>query len=59
MKATYCGTCMIPGNGTVGTIYKAGGFYDPDSAEYEAYLFQPDGEEDAYYVAREDFEIVA
>jgi hypothetical protein len=50
MKATYVGNCMIPGAGTHGEAFPASGHNHSDSVEQGAYLFVPDGQEDAFYV---------
>jgi hypothetical protein len=39
----------VPARGVTGIAFAAGGFSDPESAEFGAYLFQPDGDENAYY----------
>lgn len=51
MRATYVSgsECSYPPNGSKGIAFAAGGFDDPESAECGAYLFQPDGDENAYY----------
>lgn len=38
-----------PALGTLGIAQPANGYDDPESAEQGAYLFVPDGEEDAAY----------
>jgi hypothetical protein len=38
-----------PAYGVVGEAWPASGYSDPNSCEYGAYLFQPDGCENAYY----------
>lgn len=43
-------------NGSTGLVSEAGGFYDPESAEYGAFVFQPAGYEIALYCSREDWE---
>lgn len=45
-----------PAPGTVGEVWKSDGFCDYDSAEYGAWMFQPIGEDVAYYIAAEDLE---
>jgi len=60
MKAKYCGSCMIPEQGTIGDVFEASGFNDHDSIEEGAYMFVPDDDQDsAYYVDRNDFEYVS
>lgn len=49
-RAQYVGNCVVPGPGTIGAAWPADGHDDPESCQYEAYLFQPDGDENAYYV---------
>lgn len=49
LKATFTAQCQQPTTGSKGIAYAAHGFDDPESAEYGAYLFQPDGDENAYY----------
>lgn len=44
--------------GVIGVAYIADGFYDEESAEYEAYLFDGGDERGACYCSREDFEVV-
>lgn len=54
-RALSEGLCGFP-DGTPGVVWKASGYYDPESCEHEAWLFQPEGEEDgAYYCARENW----
>lgn len=49
-RATFVGSnASFPAGGSKGIAFAAGGFDDPDSAECGAYLFQPDGDENAYY----------
>lgn len=48
--------CDSTFNGFTGTVFEASGFNDPESAEYEALLFQPDGHEIALYCSRDDLE---
>jgi hypothetical protein len=48
-----------PKYGSEGDAYRAPGYYNPQSAEYKAYLFCPDGEPDKwYYVDVADLEPV-
>lgn len=49
-RAKYIGDCQVPAPGSVGTCCPASGHDDPESCEEGAYLFQPDGDENAYYV---------
>lgn len=42
-------------DGVEGVVWRASGFYDPESCEYEAWMFQPNHEEGAYYVTREQW----
>ena len=55
-RATWIGTAFQ--KGAKGTAWAASGFDDPNSAEYGAYLFQPDGQPDgdesAYYCNPEE-----
>ena len=44
--------------GQEGVVFKAGGYDDPESAGYLAWLFQPNGDENAYYCEYKDFDIV-
>lgn len=44
--------------GTIGSCYIADGFYDEESAEYEAYLFDGFDGRGPAYCSREDFEVV-
>jgi hypothetical protein len=46
----YKGSSDIPRKGAMGEAFPASGHDDPESCEQGAYLFQPDGEKDAYYV---------
>ena len=48
----------LPKEGTIGAAYIADGFYDEESAEYEAYLFDFGHEDGPCYCSREDFEVV-
>lgn len=48
-KYRYFGNVAEPANGTLGTAFPASGCDDDSSPEYGAWLFQPDGSEDAYY----------
>ena len=57
-RAKYIGDSQIPKPGSVGLVEVAHGHGDPDSAEYEAFLFTPDGDENSYYVGRDDLEAV-
>lgn len=49
-RATYIGACAVPAPGSAGDAFPASGHDDPESVECGAYLFQPDGCEDAFYV---------
>jgi hypothetical protein len=42
--------------GTTGEAAPATGHNDPESAEFQAWMFQPDGEEIALYCSRDDLE---
>jgi hypothetical protein len=54
-RALSEGLCGFP-DGTPGTVWPASGHGDPESVEYEAWLFQPESEDDgAYYCARENW----
>lgn len=46
----YIGTCAVPAPGSQGEAWPAPGHDDPESCQYGAYMFQPDGDEHAYYV---------
>lgn len=60
MKAKYCGSCMIPEQGSIGEVFEAEGFSDYGSVEQGAYMFVPDDDqESAYYVDRSDFEYLS
>ncbi len=48
-----------PSFGAIGSAWPASGYDDPESAEQGAYLFQPDGDENAYYCAESDLERAA
>lgn len=48
-RYVWLGETQVPPPGTHGVAWPAGGFNDPESCEQGAYLFQPDGEERAYY----------
>jgi hypothetical protein len=52
--ATYVGDCSQPAPQSKGIAYPASGFYDPQSAAYGAWLFKPNGDENAYYVNEDD-----
>lgn len=45
---------QVPARGSKGEAWPAGGCADPTSAEYGAWLFQPAGDVNAYYVAEDD-----
>lgn len=50
IRATFhAADCQFPPSGSQGFAWPAGGFDDPESAEHGAYLFQPDGDDSAYY----------
>ncbi len=49
-RAEYIGDCAVPAPGSVGTAFPASGHDDPESCHYGAYMFVPDGDENAYYV---------
>ena len=53
IKATCAGLAGVP-DGTAGLAFQASGFNDPESVEYEAWMFAPDDEPDgaAYYCER-------
>ena len=55
MRVTLHMDCDFPPNGTRGTAFPASGHTDPESCEFGAWLFQPDGEENAYYCSESDF----
>lgn len=44
----------MPRAGSKGLAWPAGGCADPTSAEYGAWLFQPAGDANAYYVPEND-----
>ena len=49
--------CDEPAAGSIGISFRAPGFYDPESASYEAWLFEPsenNPERNAYYCAFDD-----
>ena len=46
----YIGDCQIPAPGSQGEASPAPGHDDPESCQYGAWMFQPDGEDGAYYV---------
>lgn len=52
-RATYVGgdrtDSQFPRWGSMGLAWAASGFDDPESIEFGAYLFQPDGCRNAYY----------
>ncbi len=47
-----------PAPDSTGKAWPACGSADPFSAEYGAWLFQPDGDENAYYVAEHELEFI-
>lgn len=49
-KYEYIGDCQKPSPGSVGEAWPAEGCDDPESCQYGAWLFQPDGDQDAYYI---------
>jgi hypothetical protein len=60
-RAIYTGDCDDPAPGSKGTVQPANGFNDPQSAEFGAWSFTPDGKpgeaaQVSYYIAEEDFE---
>lgn len=57
IRATSTGLAGVP-DGTPGTAFQASGFNDPESIEYEAWMFAPDDEPDgaAYYCSRENWQ---
>lgn len=44
--------------GMEGVVFEAGGHHDPESASYLAWLFRPDGDENAYYCEFLDFDMI-
>lgn len=60
-RATYLSGSdnSTPKCGAVGFAAVASGHDDPESAEYGAYLFTPDGDVNAYYVAADDLDFSA
>lgn len=44
--------------GQEGTAFRAGGYFDPESAEYLAWLFQPDHDQNAYYCDGIDVDLI-
>ena len=54
---TACGLTW-PELGCTGIVWQANGHYDPESIEYKAWLFEPDGDEGAVFCERSDFEII-
>ena len=55
IRAVWADDTQWPQRNAIGTVYVAPGHYDHTSVAYGAYLFQPDGEEDAAYCSREHF----
>lgn len=54
-RATWITKTAEPVPGTPGIVMRAPGFNDPSSVEHEAYLFVPDGQEDAFCCGESDF----
>lgn len=58
MKAKYVGSLPEPAPGTIGAVFQAIGFYDPESADFQAYVFFPDdGDGIGYYTNGSDLEL--
>jgi hypothetical protein len=47
-----------PPPGTRGDVWQSEGFHDYSALDYGAWMFQPDGEDVAYYMAEEDLEFI-
>lgn len=53
-RATWTRKTAEPTPGTTGTVLPALGHSTPHSVEHGAYLFIPDGQEDAFYCSDQD-----
>lgn len=54
LRAKWIRKTAEPAPGTPGTVLPALGHGNPNSVEHGAYLFVPDGQEDAFYCSDQD-----